>query len=229
MSFTQARLPAFALALIAAAPAAHAQFAVIDLAAVTQLVTEVRSLEQALTEAKAELGSITGNRGMAQLLAGIDRNYLPTGWPQLSAALGNGGSGYPSLAAAVQQALAADAVLTPQQVATLSPDRQQQLTADRQTAAMLQALSRQALANSSDRFTGLQQLISAIGATVDQKGILELVARIGAEQTMLENEQTKLRVLIATAASQRWADEEQERERAVAAEGEFATRFQPTP
>ena len=236
MSFAKNPLPIIALALIAAAPAAHAQFAVIDVAAVTQLVTEVQDLEQALTvarehlaEAQTQLSSMTGDRGMEQLLAGTNRNYLPADWGQLTAALDDSSSAYSSLATAIQQALAEDTVLTPQQLATLSPQGQQQVTADRGTAALLQAVSRQALANASSRFADLQLLINTIGTASDQKGILDLDARIGAEQAMLENEQAKLAMLVAAAQAQRWADEEQDRERAIAGQGEFATRFQPTP
>lgn len=236
MSLINRQLPIIILILIAAAPAAHAQFAVIDVAAVTQLVTEVQNLEQTLSvarehlaEAQAELRSTTGDRGMEQLLAGTNRNYLPTNWGQLSAALNDTSSAYAALSAGIQQALTEDTVLTPQQVATLSPGSQQQLAADRGTAALLQAVSRQALASTSSRFADLQQLIDAIGAASDQKGILDLNARIGAEQAMLENEQTKLTVLVAAAEAQRWAEEEEGRERAIAGQGEFATRFQPTP
>jgi type IV secretion system protein VirB5 len=236
MSFIKSRRSMVACALMLMAPAANAQFAVIDVAAVTQLVTEVQNLEQALTvarehltEAQAQLRSMTGDRGMEQLLAGTNRNYLPADWGQLTAALNDTSSAYGALASGAQQALAEDTVLTPQQLATLSPDGQQQLAAERQTAAMLQAVSRQALANASGRFTDLQQLITAIGSASDQKGILDLNARIGAEQAMLENERTKLAMLVAAAEAQRWAEEEQDRERAVADQGEFATRFQPTP
>ena len=236
MSFIKNPLPMFILALGAAVPEAHAQFAVIDVAAVTQLVTEVQNLEQALTvarehleEAQTELRSMTGDRGMESLLAGTNRNYLPADWGQLTAALNGTSSAYVSVAASIQQALNEDAVLTPQQVATLSPDGQRQLADGRETAALLQALSRQALANASSRFADLQQLINAIGAAGDQKGILDLGARIGAEQAMLENEQTKLAMLAAAAEAQHWADEEQDRERAVDGQGQFATRFQPTP
>lgn len=224
------------LALVMAAPAAHAQFAVIDIAAVTQLVTEVQNLEQTLSvarehlaEAETELRSMTGDRAMEQLLAGQNRNYLPTDWSQLTAALNNTTSAYAALSAAMRQAITEDTVLTPRQFASLSPDTQRQLVAERGTAALLQGVSRQALVNASGRFADLQQLISAIGTASDQKGILDLNARIGAEQAMLENEQTKLAVLVATAEAQRWADEEQERERAIAGQGQFATRFQPTP
>ena len=236
MSLIKNRLSAIVLALAVAAPAAHAQFAVIDLAAVTQLVTEVQNLEQALTvardhlaEAQVELRSMTGDRGMEQLLAGTSRNYLPADWGQLTAALEDTSTAYTALSAAVQQALAEDAVLTPQQLETLSPEGRQQLTEDRHTAALLQAVSRQALANSSSRFADLQQLINAIGTASDQKGILDLGARIGAEQVMLENERNKLAMLVAAAEAQRWTEEERDRERALDEQGEFATRFQPQP
>lgn len=236
MSFVKNLLPVVTLAFIAAAPMARAQFAVIDVAAVTQLLTEVQNLEQALavarenlSEAQTQLRSMTGDRGMEQLLAGANRNYLPADWGQLTAALNATSSAYTTLSAGIRQALAEDAVLTPQQLATLSPDGQQQLAADRGTAALLQAVSRQALANASSRFADLQQLIDAIGAAGDQKGILDLDARIGAEQAMLENEQTKLAMMVAAAEAQRWADEEQDRERAVDGQGQFASRFQPTP
>ena len=236
MSCISRRLAAIVLALVATAPAAHAQLAVIDLAAVTQLVTEVQNLEQSLTvarqhlaEAQAQLQSMSGDRGMERLLSGTNRNYLPTDWQQLTAALDDTSSAYMALSTGIQQALTEDTVLTPQQLATLSPDGQQELAADRRTSALLQAVSRQALANSSDRFGDLQQLIDAIGSAGDQKGILDLNARIGAEQAMLENERTKLAMLVAAAQAQRWADEEQDRERAIAGQGEFATRFQPTP
>ena len=236
MTSVNIRLPIVTLALLLITPAAHAQFAVIDVAAVTQLVTQVQNLEQALTvarenlsEAETELRSMTGDRGMEQLLAGTNRNYLPGDWGQLTAALDDTSSAYTSLSAGIQEAFGEDAVLTAQQVATLSPDSQQQLAADRSTAALLQAVSRQALANASGRFADLQQLINGIGTASDQKSILDLNARIGAEQAMLENEQTKLLMLVAAAQAQRWANEEQDRERALDGQGSFASRFQPTP
>lgn len=236
MSFVKNPLPVVILVLAAAAPVAHAQFAVIDIASVTQLVTEVQNLEQALTvargqlaEADAQLRSMTGDRGMERLLAGANRNYLPADWMEVTAALNDSSSAYAALATGIQQALAENSVLTPQQVSMLSPYDQRQLAAYRGTAALLQGVSRQALANASSRFAGLQQLIDAIGTASDQKSILDLDARIGAEQAMLENERSKLAMLVAAAEAQRWAAEEQDRERAIAGQGEFAARFQPTP
>ena len=55
--------------------------------------------------------------------------------------------------------------------------------------------SRQALEVTSERFASLQQLIDAIPGATDPKAVLDLQARIAAEQAMLQNEQTKLMVL----------------------------------
>ena len=232
----RAILVAWGLLFIAVAPAARAQWAVIDVAAVARLSAELQTLDQSLTTqqqefgaAEAQLRGMSGTRGMQDLLGGIRRNYLPENWAQLRAAAdGNPGS-YPNLSAAVRDAMLAHAYLSSGQLQTLSPSARQQLVANRRTAALLEALSASALSDASARFSGLQQLIATIGTARDQKSILDLTARIGAEQTMLENEQTKLRVLFAAAEAQRWIDHEREREAAIAAQGNFATRFRPTP
>ena len=232
----RAILVAWGLLFIAVAPAARAQWAVIDVAAVARLSAELQTLDQSLTTqqqefgaAEAELRGMSGTRGMQDLLGGIRRNYLPENWAQLRAAADGSPGSYPNLSAAVRGAMLAHAYLSSGQLQTLSPSARQQLVANRRTAALLEALSASALSDASARFSGLQQLIATIGTARDQKSILDLTARIGAEQTMLENEQTKLRVLFAAAEAQRWIDHEREREAAIAAQGNFATRFRPTP
>ncbi len=164
---------------------------------------------------------------MQQLLAGTQRNYLPASWPALQAVLA-GGHGYPALSTDLQAQQRATAVLTPQRLATLSPAAATQLQNERQSVALLQSLSHAALANSSTRFAALQQLIDAIGRAGDQKAILELQARIAAEQGMLQNEHTKLQVLYQSAQAQQWADAQRARELTVSGHGQFAGRFQPT-
>ena len=214
-----------ALALGATKPA-HAQFAVIDVASIVQLVQEVQQLDQQvatarsqLAQAQSEYAAMTGGRGMQLLLSGTNRNYLPANWGQLSQVMSGSSSSYPALAAQASALVAANAVLTPAQVATLTATQQAQLTAARQSPAMLQALSRTALANASDRFASLQQLISAIGGAADQKASLDLTARITAEQGMLQNEQTKLQGLYQVAQSQEWARAQRAREQAIADQG----------
>ena len=110
-------------------------------------------------------------------------------------------------------------MLTPAQFAGLSPSEQAQAHLEPPVVALLQATSRAALANSSDRFASLQQLIGAIGSATDQKAALDLSARIAAEQGMLQNESTKLQVLYQIAQSEEWARAQRVREQALTDQG----------
>jgi type IV secretion system protein VirB5 len=214
------------LVSIGLSPVSQAQWAVVDVGAITQLVQEVGTLQQqlqtaerTLSNAQQQFQAITGNRGMQNLLSGTNRNYLPTTWSQLSAAITQTGGAYQALSAGVQNLMAANAVLTPQQIAALSPAEQSQLQSARQSAALLQSTSRQALDNTSTRFASLQQLINAIPSAADQKGALDLQARIQAEQAMLQNENTKMAVLYQSLQAQEWARKQSAREQVVAGVG----------
>jgi type IV secretion system protein VirB5 len=230
------RFGLLAFLLLGAAPAARAQWAVIDVSAIAQLMQQVQTLDQALTTARGQLlqaqqefQAITGTRGMQNLLSGTVRNYLPANMADLTTALSQVDSGYSSLSAAIQAAVQANAILTPQQLASLPADQQARIAAWRNTIALLQGITSSALSNSSGRFASLQQLISAIGGASDQKAALDLQARIGAEAGMLQNEQTKLQSLYQAAQAQQWANEQQDREAAIAGHGQFASRFEPAP
>jgi type IV secretion system protein VirB5 len=220
---------------VAAVPAAHAQWAVIDVGAIAQLIQEVQTLRQQLTtaqsqlnQAEAALATTTGNRGMQLLLGGTNRNYLPTSTAQLTAA-SQGAGGYPGLASGVQTSINSNAVMSSAQLAALPPPAQQQVVADRQAVALRQAVAEQALSNSSARFVALQSLIAAIPSARDQKGILDLQARISAELGMLQNEQTKLQVLAQATEAMSAVNAQREREQVIVGQGQFATRFQPGP
>jgi type IV secretion system protein VirB5 len=202
-----------ALMALSGTRAAHAQWAVVDVGAIAQLMQEVKQMEQAVQTAQNQLNqaqqtyqSMTGGRGMEMLLSGTVRNYLPASWPQVSTAL----------AAPIQATVNANAVLTPQQWAALSPAEQQQMTAARGNAALLQVAAQQAYATTSNRFASVQQLIGAIPTATDQKGILDLQARISAEQGMLQNDQTKLQVLFQLVQAQELARKQRTHEQAIA-------------
>jgi type IV secretion system protein VirB5 len=202
-----------AFSILTVAPAARAQWAVIDVGAIAQLMQEVQQMEQALQVAQNQLNqaqqtyqSMTGNRGMQLLLSGTVRNYLPPTWPQVST----------SLAGAIQSTVSANAVLTPTQWAALSVQEQQQLTAARTNNALLQVVAQQAYSTTSNRFSSVQQLINAISTATDQKGALDLQARIQSEQGMLQNDQTKLQVLFQLVQAQELNQRQQTREQAIA-------------
>lgn len=207
-------------------PVAHAQWAVVDVGAIAQLVQQVNTMRQQLEttrdqlqHAREALDSMRGGRGMERLLAGTVRNYLPPDWQQLAAVLDQASNGYGALATDLQRLINANAVLTPQQIAVLSPAERSHLEAARRSAAMLQALTRESLSATSRQFESIQQLIDAIPQASDQKAILDLQARIQAEQGMLQNEATKLGVLYQSAQAEELARKQRIREQAIASIG----------
>ena len=228
-------LGACCIASLGAAPAAWAQWAVVDAPAIVQLIQEVQTTAQHLQTARAQLQqaqqalqTMTGDRGMEQLLSGTVRNYLPSNWTQVTGVL-QGSGDFGSLSTDVQSIVTANAVLSPQRLATLSPGGQQLIQNSRQWSAMQQALSHQALSNASNRFAAIQTLIAAISSATDQKGILDLQARISAELGMLQNEQTKLQVLNQATQAQESSLRQLGREQVIDGHGPFIARFQPIP
>lgn len=229
-------LAACTMFALAGAEAAHAQMSVIDSASLAQLVHQVQTTQQVLANARNQLSqaqqalqTMTGSRGMQLLLGGVARNYLPTDWQQLGGTLKGLGTIYPVLASSVGALVSANAVLSPTAMAALSAADQQRIATVRYQVAMNQAVARNALSNASGRFADLQSLIGTIGSATDQKAILDLQARISAEQGMLQNEQTKLQSLFQSMQAQDAATREQLQEQIVAGHGQFATRFQPAP
>ena len=185
---------------------AHAQFAVIDIGAITQLITEVEQLDEQLTvmhdeleQARAAYAAITGGRGMELLLNDLARNYLPEDWNELTQALEGAQGAYAALARDVNATVTRNAVLSDAALAQLSGPARASLIARRRGVALHEALARAALVNTSERFARIQELINAIPAATDQKAVLDLQARIAAEQGMLANEASKLQVLYQAA------------------------------
>jgi type IV secretion system protein VirB5 len=140
-----------------------------------------------------------------------------------------GAGGFGALSTDMQSVLNANAVLSPQRLAILPSGGQQLIQGERQWSAMQQALSHQALSSASNRFASIQSLISAISSAADQKGILDLQARISAELGMLQNEQLKVQILNQSAQGQQAALRQQAREQVIDGHGSFNSRFQPVP
>lgn len=208
---------------LAIAPASHAQWAVVDVGAITQLIQEVTTLKQQLDTARGQLAqaqqayqSITGTRGMDRLLSGTVRNYLPPDWQGLLSTLNSLSASYGTLSLLLNSTLRTNAVLTPAQVALLSTQERDALQNARNSAALMQVTSQQALQSSSQRFASLQQLINAIPSATDEKGILDLQARISVEQAMLQNEQTKVQTLNQSLQADEHAREQRARELSIA-------------
>jgi type IV secretion system protein VirB5 len=216
------QLAAVGLLSVASVSAAYAQWAVVDVGAIAQLVEQLQTMQQQLDTARNQLdaqrthySSITGSRGMQMLLRGVNRNYMPQDWAALVAAAQGAQGAYSALAAEVDAATRANAVLSAAQLVALSPAERADIEATRRTTAMMQGLARQALQATSNRFASIEQLIDAIANASDQKAVLDLQARIGAEAAMLTNEQTKLEVLRQVAQGESESQRQRLLERAI--------------
>jgi type IV secretion system protein VirB5 len=213
---------------IASSTTASAQIPVTDIAAIAQLIAQLQELEEQLAVARDQLeqarslyASMTGGRGMQHLLEGVARNYLPADWQSLLDAMQGVSAAYSLLGADVRAPVAANAILSEQQLAALDPGDRAELQAARGSSALLESLSRQALASTSERFDAIQEFIDAIGSADDQKAILDLQARISAEQNMLSNEANKLHVLAQATQSQQQAHQQRQLERRIAGIGSW--------
>lgn len=107
---------------------AHAQFAVIDIGAITQLITEVEQLDEQintahehLAQARAAYAAITGGRGMELILSDTVRNYLPEDWAQLVDAMNGVQGAFGVLARDVNATVERNAVLSQAALNDLAP------------------------------------------------------------------------------------------------------------
>jgi type IV secretion system protein VirB5 len=199
-------------------------------AALLKLAVQVQTMAQQLTtlrnhlaQAQATYAAVTGPRGMERLLSGTVRNYLPPDWSSMMAVLQSSSTQYRALSSSLQDLVRRDAYLTPAVLAAMTPAARAQINEARTSIATTQLIAEQALAASSARFTSLQQLIDAIPRATDEKGVLDLQARIQVEQGMLANEQTKLTLALQAAQAEELSRVQRNRERAVEGLGSLRT------
>lgn len=178
-----------------------------QLTQITHMTTQISHLRSQLDTMNSNLAALTGGRGMGSLASNQDRRYLPDTWSQVASQSGQ-------LASAVQQIANGNAVLTAQQIASLSPQQQATLLQARNLAATQKAIASSAYDNASNRIGTLQSLMNAIDAAPDVKAAQDLQNRIQAEQLMLQNDAIKLSQATASAqAEQKLLEQKREEDR----------------
>ena len=209
-------------ASVLVASSAQSMIPVVDIGAIAQLIQQIQTMAQQLTtlqshlaQAQAAYAAITGPRGMERLLSGTVRNYLPPDWQSMMNVLQSTSARYQALSASMQGIVRRDAYLTPAALAALTPAARAQIEQARASIATTQLIAEQALSATSARFGALQQLIDAIPRATDEKGVLDLQARIQVEQGMLANEQTKLTLALQSAQAEELARVQRNHERAL--------------
>ncbi|AOD16768.1 type IV secretion system protein [Xanthomonas fragariae] len=165
---------------------------VVDIAAIEKAIQQVSYLQQQLKQMNDQLDAMSGDRGMAGLLSGQNRNYLPADWNSAMNVLNSGDGSFGSLASAAHQIKQMQSVLSSSDLSRLSPQMQQYLDKVRNVSASQQALGQQAYATASQRVNLLQTLTNHISSATDPKAVWDLQARIQSEQSQLQNDQSRL-------------------------------------
>lgn len=148
---------------------------------VQHMVQQIEQLQQQISLADQKLKSISGVRGMGNLIdAAYDQVIAVNPQPLLQAA---------NIKNAQQMGLTGD-------LATLYE------TQNTQSATLL-AQSQKSLQQAKDRFHGLHILLEKVNDSPEQKDILDLQARIDMEQAFLQNEMIKLTMLQSEAAAKK--------------------------
>ncbi len=219
-----------------AMPQAQAQWAVIDVASIQQLMVQIQywkqqieGMQSHLEQLKQTHAALTGDRGMQGLLptSDLQRNYLPKDWDEMLKVLDGTSAQYGALSAAVSANMNARAVLSDARLAQMNESERDAVLHARQAAAAATVTAQRAFANAGQRFAALQTLVTAIGNAPDAKAIADLEARISAEQAMLGNEQAKLATLQQASQAAQWVQAAELREAAIAGHGQFDTRLHP--
>ena len=202
-------------------PSAHAQMTVYDPAAVAKLIsqaqTELQQLQQLKTQVSqgqtllSSLNTASNINTLAsQLASPALRAFLPDAQTYVSGGQGNL-TALGSLGASASSIRAANRIYTP---AANNPLGQDLETSGNQAALDL-ALGEQVSNVSASRLQGLQQLQTAIGSASDARAVLDLQARLAAEQAMIANDQMRLQGLAMAQAAQDRLQQQRDRERAA--------------
>lgn len=212
---------AFCMAWLAMASGAMAQIPVTDSSAIAtqvanqletiakwkvqydQMTRQISSLEQQVT-------AMTGSRGLGTTSNDSAlREYLPADWQKVYDGVRGGGyAGLSSRAEAIRQGSQVY-----DSCARLATETEKTLCQARSAkAAQDKAFALDAYDKSRARLAQIDRLMQQINATDDPKSVAEMQARIGAEQAMIQNEQTRLQLFQMIAQAEDRLQQQRERE-----------------
>jgi len=212
-----------AAALMGTAGPAPAQLVVHDPTSYASLVRQaqtaldqLQALRGQLAEAQRLEGGLNNPAGLADLAPQLAAPELRAALPPLDAVRRAAGGDLEALGALAPRARRL------REAARLyrpgpDDDAGQTLARAGDRAARDQALAEAAAAAGERRRSGLEQLAGAIGAAPTARGVLELQARLAAEQALTANDQLRLQALAMSQAAEARLAEQQARERAAAA------------
>ena len=204
------------IAALGSTPARAQGIPVIDVANLIQTVqqvvndiTEIQNQVQQITQLQQHLSSINGLRNLGQVFdSPMLRNYVPAEAYTYVNAINTGG--YSGLTGTAKTLRDAGMVYNCMDVpGAQRTSCQAALAAPYQTKGLLQ----DAMKSASGRLSQINSLMGQINATVDQKAVQEIQARIGAENALLAHEVSQVQMLQGMADSEERIARSRDRER----------------
>lgn len=217
--------------LLASIPNAHAAgVPVFDAASVEQALQNIAAWKKQFDQMKSSLDqmkhtydALNGIRGMADLVNNPAlRAYLPADYQDMLKGINMAASisgQISNIRDAAQLSAVADTALG------AATDAARAMANAQNQNALNRATGEEGYKMASDRFKSIQILLDKINAAPDQKDILDLQARISAEQAMLANEKVKLDMMSYLSNVQRDIQQQQAREIAIKATKGGIPRF----
>lgn len=206
-SFKRSIALAGVAAMLSISVPAHAgPLSVTDAKMLLEAKRQVDQLRDQLSEVKRAYASVTGTRGLGDILNDRTlRNTLPADWRQVYDGVNRGG--YSGISGSIDSILENEAYDgSIDDGMTNMRDRQRRL------AATSKATGMEAFSGAERRLAQIDGLRAEINRTNDSKGIAELQARLSAEQAAIQNEQTKLQLMAMLQASEEKLALQQRRE-----------------
>ncbi|MGL4927159.1 MAG: P-type DNA transfer protein VirB5 [Plesiomonas shigelloides] len=174
------------------------------------LVDQLEQMRRQFEQMEKDYQSITGTRNLGQILNNPEfKEYLPNNWQDVYSSIRT--DGYKGLTGTAKALRDASKVFD---ACSNVQDRieKQICEASSVKPAQDQAFALDTFKKSSERTGQIEGLMQRINTTSDPKSIAELNARIQAEQAMLQNEQTKLDMYLASSDAEQAMLRQQARE-----------------
>ncbi len=189
---------------------------VIDVANLVQTVqqvindiTKINNQIQQIRQLQSQIESINGMRNLGDVFNDpLLKNYIPAeAYTYLNAVNTSGYSGLNDTAKMLRD------VSMIYNCMDLSGDSRTNCQADLAQPYQQKGLLQDAMKTAAGRLTQIQSLMTQINATTDQKSVLEIQARIGAENALLAHEVSQVQMLQGMADSEERIARSRERER----------------
>lgn len=202
---------------------AHAQMAVFDasnyakaIEEATTALNQLHQLEQQVSQGEQLLTSLNANSGVNALATILQQPTLRSLLPDINAFVTAGQGDLTQLgaiASAAQNIRTQNRLYTPQAGDLIGAD----VEAAGDRAARDLAAGQAVATAAQTRLTGLQQLQASLTTAGDARAVLDLQARLQAEQAMIANDQMRLQGVAMAQAAEDRLQQQRDRERMEAA------------